>query len=261
MTLVDDLAKSAVFALIRFEGADAVTMLTGTREAHERLVDIPLEHGVPHDGGRFDRLVFVPYRQISERGFEAHDDETPLASMVIRDHREIPLEELLPQLPDLVVETLGESAFDIDDDAYAEMVGNVIRDEIGKGEGANLVIGRSYRATLAHWDVRRALSVFRRLLTEERGAYWTFLVFTGERFLIGASPERHISVDSGRVRMNPISGTFRVGSATDTAARRSRFLDFLNDEKEIYELFMVVDEELKMMCDICSEGVRSSART
>jgi phenazine biosynthesis protein phzE len=28
----------------------------------------------------------------------------------------------------------------------------------------------------------------------------------------------------------------------------------LSDEKEIYELFMVVDEELKMMCDICSDG-------
>ena len=31
-------------------------------------------------------------------------------------------------------------------------------------------------------------------------------------------------------------------------------LEFLEDEKEIYELFMVVDEELKMMCDICNEG-------
>jgi 2-amino-4-deoxychorismate synthase len=31
-------------------------------------------------------------------------------------------------------------------------------------------------------------------------------------------------------------------------------LEFLKDEKEIYELFMVVDEELKMMCDICHEG-------
>ena len=31
-------------------------------------------------------------------------------------------------------------------------------------------------------------------------------------------------------------------------------LDFLKDEKEIYELFMVVDEELKMMCDLCHEG-------
>ena len=51
--------------------------------------------------------------------------------------------------------------------------------------------------------------------------------------------------------MNPISGTFRLRGEGDL---KPRLLDFLQDEKEIYELFMVVDEELKMMCDICTEG-------
>jgi phenazine biosynthesis protein phzE len=50
--------------------------------------------------------------------------------------------------------------------------------------------------------------------------------------------------------MNPISGTFRLG---DDDVRRD-LLEFLRDEKEIFELFMVVDEELKMMCDICDKG-------
>jgi phenazine biosynthesis protein phzE len=36
--------------------------------------------------------------------------------------------------------------------------------------------------------------------------------------------------------------------------RKARLLEFLADEKEIYELFMVVDEELKMMCDVCDRG-------
>jgi phenazine biosynthesis protein phzE len=54
--------------------------------------------------------------------------------------------------------------------------------------------------------------------------------------------------------MNPISGTFRLKGLTDPVERKARLLDFLADEKEIYELFMVVDEELKMMCDICHEG-------
>ncbi|MEI2819781.1 MAG: chorismate-binding protein [Marmoricola sp.] len=65
--------------------------------------------------------------------------------------------------------------------------------------------------------------------------------------------ERHVSVMGGDVRMNPISGTFRL-RGLDPAERKQRLLDFLADEKEIYELFMVVDEELKMMCDICHEG-------
>ncbi len=92
----------------------------------------------------------------------------------------------------------------------------IIRDEIGQGEGANLVIGRHYRAVVADWSAERALSVFRRLLERERGAYWTFCFFTGDRFLIGASPERHVSVRDQDVRMNPISGTFRVGGDLET---------------------------------------------
>jgi phenazine biosynthesis protein phzE len=53
--------------------------------------------------------------------------------------------------------------------------------------------------------------------------------------------------------MNPISGTFRLRGLAEEE-RKQRLLEFLADEKEIYELFMVVDEELKMMCDICNEG-------
>ena len=93
--------------------------------------------------------------------------------------------------------------------------------------------------------------MFRRLLERERGAYWTYLFFTGDRYLIGASPERHVTVHGGDVRMNPISGTFRVPREGEV---KPQLMEFLADEKEIYELFMVVDEELKMMCDICSEG-------
>jgi phenazine biosynthesis protein phzE len=62
------------------------------------------------------------------------------------------------------------------------------------------------------------------------------------------------------MRMNPISGTFRLGGSgfkegvDSNTGLKKQLLDFLADEKEIYELFMVVDEELKMMCDICNEG-------
>ncbi len=93
--------------------------------------------------------------------------------------------------------------------------------------------------------------MFKRLLERERGAYWTYVFFTGDRYLIGASPERHVSIHGGDVRMNPISGTFRIPAGGDT---KQQLLDFLADEKEVYELFMVVDEELKMMCDLCTEG-------
>ena len=117
------------------------------------------------------------------------------------------------------VELADRGGFATSDEDYGTVVEAIIRDEIGQGEGANLVIGRHYRAVLADWDATKALTVLRRLMERERGAYWTFCFFTGERFLIGASPERHVSVRSGDVRMNPISGTFRVAAPRRTTSR------------------------------------------
>jgi phenazine biosynthesis protein phzE len=251
--VLDSVTRRSAYALIRFQDAPTVTLLGGHRTDHPALGDVPLETGEPSSGRRFDRLLCVPYAQIRERGFAAHGDGTALSSIDIDDERDVPLADLLDELPDEPLSTVGPAGFDIADDEYADLVGRVIAEEIGQGEGANIVLARNYRATFADWDVDKALSVFGRLLNHERGAYWTFLVFTGDRYLVGASPERHLSVRQGQVRMNPISGTFRVGGSGG-ADLKPRLLEFLADEKEIYELFMVVDEELKVMCAICREG-------
>jgi phenazine biosynthesis protein phzE len=247
------------WAVIRLRDSDTVTLVGGPLVPAERLADIPLDEGPPDAGRRFDTLVAVPFRQVAERGFEVHDDGTPLAVVRIETELEIPLADLVAALPDEDVTFTDRGGFETPDDEYAATVGRIIADEIGNGEGANLVIGRHYRARLADWGPAKALTVLRRLLEQERGAYWTYCFWTGDRFLVGASPERHVSVHAGEVRMNPISGTFRLVSKEvdvheSAEQRKARLLRFLADEKEIYELFMVVDEELKMMCDICHEG-------
>ncbi|MDN5745966.1 MAG: chorismate-binding protein, partial [Nocardioidaceae bacterium] len=234
---------------------DTVGVLGGTRSVMESILDIPLETGVPEPGHICDRLVAVPFRQVRERGFEAHDDGTPLVVVDVQTEHEFTVADVIEAIEPVPVEFTDRGGFETSDDAYAELVAQIIDGEIGQGEGANLVIGRNYRATVADFDASVALTVLRRLLERERGAYWTFLFFTGDRFLIGASPERHVSVHGGDVRMNPISGTFHLRPpAGETRSAQARMADFLKDEKEIYELFMVVDEELKMMCDICTEG-------
>ncbi len=250
---LEDLTGHQAWAVIRLRESPTVTLVGGTMDHLERLADIPLEQGAPTDGRRFDRLVAVPFRQVRERGFVAHDDGAPLAVMSIASEHEVPFEELVEALPQETIEFVDEGGFETSDDDYASVVQRIIRDEIGNGEGANLVVGRHYRAQLRDWSPARALSVLRRLLENERGAYWTYCFWTGDRFLIGASPERHVSVHGGDVRMNPISGTFRLRGLVPEE-RKARLLEFLADEKEIYELFMVVDEELKMMCEICHEG-------
>ncbi|WP_031071884.1 anthranilate synthase family protein [Streptomyces sp. NRRL WC-3742] len=237
---------------------DTVEVLLGTVADHEHLADLPVREGVPVGGPTHDLLALVPYRQIRERGFEAHDDGAPLRALSVEEQYALPLAEIAAALPHLPVNLTG-GAFDVDDEAYAEIVRTVIEEEIGNGEGANFVIRRDFHATLeapggagtGHCSPALALSLFRRLLEQERGAYWTFLVHTGDRVLVGASPEVHVRQSGGTVVMNPISGTYRYPAA---GADLDSLLRFLHDPKELEELTMVVDEELKMMCTVGDLG-------
>jgi len=261
--LLERTLSSPAWALVRLAGDERVTLLGGRRDDHELLSDIPLETEPPGPGRRFDRLVCVPFAQIRERGFAVHEDQTPLCSIAVELEAAASVEEIETLASLDALRTSGRCGFVVGDDEYAALVQTIISDEIGTGEGANLVIARDYVTRFDNWNVGQALGVFCRLLRQERGAYWTFLVFTGDRYLVGASPERHVRLHSGEVSMNPISGTFRLReqpesdglprAATETGLAE-RLVDFLGDRKEIFELFMVVDEELKMMCALCSGG-------
>jgi 2-amino-4-deoxychorismate synthase len=234
------------FALLRRDDSAELEVFAGELRTVERLADIPLPPGPA--GAR--TLALVPYRQIAERGFACVDDGAPLECLVIAAQQRVALEQVLRALPDVAVRTCG-GAFDLPDEEYAEITRQVLREEIGRGEGANFVIHRSYRADLVGPPLTAALAALRRLLTGERGAYWTFLVHTGTRTLVGASPERHVSVEDGLAMMNPISGTFRH---PDGPPDRDALLRFLADPKETDELYMVLDEELKMMATVAEQG-------
>ncbi|NEB82202.1 phenazine-specific anthranilate synthase component I, partial [Streptomyces sp. SID14478] len=236
------LADDRPFALLRRRAPgrdhDTVEVLIGEVGSYERLADIP------------EGLALVPFRQIRERGFDVRDDGTPLTVLTPEESYEIPLDEALAQLPRHDVH-VRDGGFDVDDDAYARIVGRVLREEIGRGEGANFVIRRTYEGQIPGFGRADALALFRRLLDGERGAYWTFVVHTGDRTLVGASPEVHVRMSGGTVVMNPISGTYRYPAAGPTP---DDLLRFLADGKEIEELSMVVDEELKMMCTVGDRG-------
>ncbi|GAA4814458.1 anthranilate synthase family protein [Streptomyces ziwulingensis] len=243
MNLSDLLDDPRPFALLhrRTPGRaqDTVEVLRGPVTAYERLADLPDEC-----------LALVPFRQIRERGFDVRDDGTPLLALVPGERYEIPLAAALESLPGHGVRVEG-GGFDVGDEGYAEIVGRVLAEEIGRGEGANFVIRRTYRGEIPGFSRADALALFRRLLAGERGAYWTFVVHTGGRTLVGASPEAHVRMSGGTVVMNPISGTYRYPAEGPTP---EHLLRFLADGKEIEELSMVVDEELKMMCTVGDRG-------
>ncbi|MFF3688426.1 anthranilate synthase family protein [Streptomyces sp. NPDC002187] len=221
---------------------DTVEVLIGRVHTAERLADIPVT----------DRpsLALVPFRQIAERGFDVRDDGTPLSVLVADECHELPLAEALEVLPKHAVQ-VEDGSFDVGDEEYAGIVRRVVEDEIGQGEGANFVIRRTFTGQIPGFGRVDALALFRRLLAGERGAYWTFVVHTGARTLVGASPEVHVRMSGGTVVMNPISGTFRYPPEGPTP---EALLGFLADRKEREELSMVVDEELKMMCTVGDMG-------
>ena len=243
MDLTQLLTDDRPFALLRRRtpGHDenTVEVFLGPVSTHDRLADLPAEG-----------LALIPFRQIRERGFDVRDDGTPLTFLTPEESYGIPLADALDQLPAHDVRVEG-GGFDVDDERYGEIVGRVLREEIGRGEGANFVIRRTYEGEIPGFSRKDALALFRRLLVGERGAYWTFVVHTGERTLVGASPEVHVRMSGGTVVMNPISGTYRYPAEGPTP---EHLLGFLADGKEIEELSMVVDEELKMMCTVGDMG-------
>ncbi|WKU47476.1 anthranilate synthase family protein [Streptomyces sp. VNUA116] len=244
-------------------GPGAVELLLGEMSAPKTLGEIRLRESPGAPGASdtsgatpapapADVLAIVPYRQIAERGFRGADDGAPLLAMTVTHQAVLPLAEVLARIPETPI-ALSGGHFDMDDATYADTVRRVVADEIGEGEGANFVIKRSFRAGIDGYTPAHALTFFRRLLERESGAYWTFAVHTGERTFVGATPERHISVRGGTAVMNPISGTYRYPAAGPSLPE---VMDFLADRKEADELYMVVDEELKMMARICAGGGR-----
>ncbi|MEU7529423.1 chorismate-binding protein, partial [Saccharothrix sp. NPDC042600] len=239
------------FALLRRAcSAGVVEVLSGPVSRPATLDDLALP-GDPGDPPA-EVLALIPFRQIAERGYACHDDGAPLLALAVTDRAALTVAQALELLPDRGV-TVADGRFDVGDGEYERVVRRVVEDDIRTGAGSNFVIRRTFTGTVAPDPPAVALTVFRRLLAAESNAHWTFAVWTGEQAFVGASPEQHVEVAGDVVRMNPISGTHRY---PDSGPELSGVLRFLADDKEIDELHMVVDEELKMLAGVCADGVR-----
>lgn len=238
------------FALIQRSADTDLHYLSGNLEELENLDDIPL----PADPGKWQSVSIVPFCQIRERGFKAASEGEKILSIRVKTHKRMSVEETLARLPPEEEVCIASTEFDHSEEAYEEIIRSIIYDQVYNGEGSSFVSPRACFVKVDGYSIRTAMSVFRRLLTNEYGSYWTFL-FHGDdgHCFVGATPERQLMVSDGQVRMNPISGTYRK-SDKDLETQRAEFLEFLKDQKEIDELYMVTDEELKMMARLCPEG-------
>lgn len=239
-------SEAESFAMIsRANGPGGIEILAGKWTELDQLDDLTEMCAVA------DTVVMIPFRQIVERGYSCIDDHSPLLAMAVEEREIRNTSDVISALPlpsPLPFEVLR---FDVSDTEHQNVVRAVIVDEIGAGAGSNFVISRSLVGSVGAKARSTAFGLFRRLLCEEEGDYWTFMVVAGERIFVGASPEAHLVVESGVAKMNPISGTFRYPPG---GPAEPDVLEFLANTKENDELFMVVDEELKMMSTICERG-------
>ncbi len=243
------------FCLIQKQDDENILILEGQSQVNEKIDDIPRQSGKPTQDKIYDTISVIPFSQIRERGYKARTHGEKILTLAITHQHEIPLEVLLEHLPcdDIILEQ--NITFDSSEEEYARLIETIVEDEIGNGEGANFVVPRVSRGRIESFSVRKAFTIFKSLLENDYGTYWKFIFYNGDTLFVGSTPERHLYVEANRVKMNPISGTFRKDRKYNTRASfKNELLEFLVNQKEINELFMVVDEELKMMAKMCRQG-------
>ncbi|WP_445364250.1 anthranilate synthase family protein [Microbulbifer sp. ANSA003] len=245
--------KESFALLFRPEKAPDIDVLEGEEVHLHNLNDLTKILNRGNESKSEKTLLIAPYRQIIERDYCAIDDHKPLIAFKITQHRKVSYYSALDYLPDTPGK-FSKTEFFPPDDQYAQIVKQIIEEEIGGGQGANFVIRREFKALFSNYSCESGLTIFKHLLQQEKGAYWIFFIKCQDITLIGASPERHITLDRYRVTMTPISGTYRFPPSGPTREGR---ISFLSDKKEEDELSMVLDEELKMMTRICDTDVKT----
>ncbi len=196
----------------------------------------------------------LPFCLIRQRGKEyaAHGDE-PIIAVEVFDEVKYARHQLREVLANTTIEVEGGITPSVDDDSFERQVEDV-QERIAEGEICQAIISRRFEGKFKDYSPEQLQELYRRLL-EQRGQYMTILFHTNETSLVGASPERHLEISGEKVVMNPIAGTLPKGDLEDF---EERLIEFLEDKKEINELYQVLDEELKMMARNCPKGGKIS---
>ena len=230
------------FAMIVKNGV--VHRFTGTA-----LVFEGLEQAEAHPG---EKILAIPFRQALWGDRPTSEIEQTarqhVSAIQVEAYEGIPFHDFVARADSCGVE-LVNGHFDVSDSVYMEQVASVVENEIRAGHGSNFVLHRTYKGRIRQRDVKSELKAFHAVLRAESGAYWTFLVHLPDHTLIGATPEMHLRRSrDGMMTMNPISGTYRYPDGTP---EEKSLREFLQDSKERDELYMVLDEELKVMAELC----------
>ncbi len=134
---------------------------------------------------------------------------------------------------------------DLDDTQFMQMVA-AAKQYIQQGDAFQIVLSRRFteKYTVSPLTIYQALC-------QISPAPYMFFIPLADRIIIGASPERLISVEDGTISINPIAGTRR---RDNTKTEKEIEQDLLTDEKEIAEHMMLVDLARNDIGAVCKPG-------
>jgi anthranilate synthase component 1 len=213
--------------MARIEGTgDYGTALRKLRQKYRIEVDHPL---ALYMGGAIGYVTFEGdyFFQIYRSGV-VFDHQTGRALLAtIGDAKELTrLYEKLTQpivLPPCQIER-GEVSADLSDEAFADLVEKA-KEHLRAGDVYQIVLSRTFQA-----EMRADPFQFYRALRKVNSAPYLFFFDLGDRAIVGASPEKVISVQGSQIESMPIAGTAPKGCES-----------LLSDPKENAEHVMLVD--------------------
>ena len=197
-----------------------------------------------------DVVFVVPFCSARENGMEVLGDQKILV-LLVDEESSVSLSEIEQIISGTDIHFSQDFEPTMSDEAFAAEVRKIQTEEIAAGNACQVIYSRKFEGVLSNHSPLTPLSLFGRLL-KQQGQYLTFLFSDGEgHYFVGASPERQLEIHDETVIKNPISGTLPKGGRQDFPERLNAFLQ---DQKEMNELSQILDEELKIMSQICPRG-------
>ncbi len=242
MLRIENISKPSL--LVEKDGT--IKLLSGDMERLKTFAELEALQE-QHD----QEIAFViPFAAARENGMEAQGEEELLA-IKVHQTQIISPDAIEALTQDQQVSFASDFQPVISDKDFAAEVTRIQSEEIAAGNACQVIYSRKFEAVFKDMSPAIPLALFARLL-KQQGQYLTFLFSDGEgRYFVGASPERQLEIHDEIVIKNPISGTMPKGELQDFP---DRLQAFLRDQKEINELSQILDEELKIMSQICPRG-------
>lgn len=178
------------------------------------------------------------------------DDHLESCYQTVQDNITALILKITQPIPKTTVQSIScettEVSVDIDDEQFIRMIAKA-KDYIAAGDAFQIVLSRCFSKsyTVSPFDIYRALR-------HVSPAPYLFYIPIDGGFIVGASPEKMISVHKGTIEITPIAGTCPRTSNKKDDEQHAKAL--LSNDKELAEHMMLVDLARNDLGIVCKPG-------